>query len=222
MNIKNDPPGVCISHGPFLGHHCPTCDSNRTFNAVKVLLDRINNEAGTSVQVSTEEYDVLMAAGKVMFNRHQKPGPLGDWINDPYVGDKLIAVMGKPISAMTFSGRTSAADPKSSQKPREHNVDCMCEGCMPALGKPDPIINCTFHCFKASGKWYATERGIITKEVFGIFDCEARRNMILRVNGGKYPGLNGTGSEFVFVVVPDDDVSYSFPLMLKPDMGLDA
>lgn len=76
--------------------------------------------------------------------------------------------------------------------------------------------NATFHSFKESGKWYATGRGYLSSEVFKVFDRDQRRDQIIKDNDGKYPGLSSTGSEFVFVVIGDENVEHGYPLMLKP------
>jgi hypothetical protein len=79
-----------------------------------------------------------------------------------------------------------------------------------------PRDNATFHAFRASGKWYASGRGHLPKEVFAVFERTERRLAIITANGGKFPGLNGPGEEFVFIVVADEDVDYGYPLMLAP------
>lgn len=76
--------------------------------------------------------------------------------------------------------------------------------------------NATFHSFKPSGKWYATGRGVLTKDVFEKFDRSERRRCIVATNGDKYPGLSGPGSEFIFVVIADETVDFGYPLMLFP------
>lgn len=76
--------------------------------------------------------------------------------------------------------------------------------------------NATFHSFKPSGKWYATGRGVLSPEVFKVFDRGERRAEITKANQGKYPGLSGEGREFVFVVVADEDIPFGYPLMLLP------
>ena len=77
-------------------------------------------------------------------------------------------------------------------------------------------FNATFHSFKSSGKWYASERGVLPEDVFGVFSIDERRDAILKGNDGLYPGLNGAGREFMFVVIPDEDCPFGYPLMLKP------
>ena len=53
--------------------------------------------------------------------------------------------------------------------------------------------NATFHSFKQSGKWYATDRGLLTADVFAVFETSKRRARIVAANGGRYPGLNSAG-----------------------------
>lgn len=83
--------------------------------------------------------------------------------------------------------------------------------------KPD---NATFMAFKPSGKWYTMERGVLSEDTFGkAYSPPERREKLLASNGGKYPGLSSTGSEFFLVVIPDEEVSFGFPLMLHPRNG---
>jgi hypothetical protein len=75
----------------------------------------------------------------------------------------------------------------------------------------------TFLSFKESGKWYASGRAHLTPDFFRYFG-EDRRGFILgSMPDGNYPGLSGPGSEFVWVIVPDDDHENGFPLMLRPE-----
>lgn len=76
--------------------------------------------------------------------------------------------------------------------------------------------NATFHSFKPSGKWYASGRGHLLKDVFECFTAVDQWKRILRANGGAYPGLKSIGAEFVCVVIPDEDVEFGYPLMLRP------
>lgn len=78
------------------------------------------------------------------------------------------------------------------------------------------IQNAMFYSFKQSGKWYASDKDYLSPEVFAVFNRQARRNMIVDDNGGAYPGLSGPGSEFIYVVIPDEDCEHGFPLMLNP------
>ena len=72
--------------------------------------------------------------------------------------------------------------------------------------------NATFHSFKASGKWYATGRGVLPPEVFQVFELPARRDLVLLSNGDCYPGLSGKGKTFIWVIIPDEDHPNGFPL----------
>jgi len=77
--------------------------------------------------------------------------------------------------------------------------------------------NATFHAFKASGKWYTSERGTLTPDCYGQpFTPIERRKRLIDANGGKYPGLSSAGAGFVLVIIPDESVDYGFPLMLSP------
>lgn len=78
-----------------------------------------------------------------------------------------------------------------------------------------PKSNAKFLAFKPSGKWYATGDGWLSLEVFKVWSTQERRNQIVKDNGGKYPGLNGPGEHFVFVVLPSDDIEHGYPLMLN-------
>jgi hypothetical protein len=79
------------------------------------------------------------------------------------------------------------------------------------------MTNATFHTFKASGKWYTSERGTLTPDCYGEpFTPIERRKRIIQANGGKCPGLSHIGSEFVLVIIPDESVDFGFPLMLPP------
>ena len=81
--------------------------------------------------------------------------------------------------------------------------------------------NAKFYYFKASGKFYTSDRGVMP-DVFGgegsrpAFTNEARREAILRANQNKMPGLSTTGSNFRVVVIIDDSVDFGYPLCLEP------
>lgn len=89
-----------------------------------------------------------------------------------------------------------------------------------------PGANATFHYFKDTDKWYASERGVMPEEAFkpflghGAFEYKPpqvmTRERILRANGDKYPGLSTTGSNFRCVVIMDDDAEFGWPVMLEP------
>lgn len=80
--------------------------------------------------------------------------------------------------------------------------------------------NATFHAFKPSGKWYTTDRGILSENCYGVaFTPAERRAKVLEVNGGNYPGLSSPGERFVLVVIPDETVEFGFPLLLPPVVG---
>lgn len=82
----------------------------------------------------------------------------------------------------------------------------------------DPY-NATFYCFKPTGKYYTHERGFLRPSVFEVFGLASRRAQIVEVNEGCYPGLITRGEEFTFVVIPDPDCTYGFPLMLPVVIG---
>lgn len=77
------------------------------------------------------------------------------------------------------------------------------------------IENATFHLFKPSGKWGYSGRGHLSAEVFHIFTHFAQRQQILRDNGGKMPGINGTGDGYHIVVIGDEDLAHGFPLHIN-------
>jgi len=77
--------------------------------------------------------------------------------------------------------------------------------------------NCTFHCFKASGKWYTSEEGLIDESVFGSFGTN-RLDRLLDLNGGTWPGLSTEGKEFFRIALPHEDLNYGFPQMYLPDV----
>lgn len=78
--------------------------------------------------------------------------------------------------------------------------------------------NATFYCFKGwsmGRKWYATDRGILAKEVFDG-QVEDKLAKILKDNAGKWPGLSGTGESYFRFVVADEAVDHGWPLMFDP------
>lgn len=80
--------------------------------------------------------------------------------------------------------------------------------------------NATFHCWKASGKWYATGRGHFPEAAFqfqGQFESGGRLAAILSHNQGRWPGLNSAGTELIRVVIADERVDYGWPLIFKPE-----
>jgi hypothetical protein len=77
--------------------------------------------------------------------------------------------------------------------------------------------NAIFHCFKTSGKWYAGDYGNLSKETFEVFSNRERREELLKSNNGNFPGIGGRGEEFIFVVIPNEEVEFGFPLMLFPE-----
>lgn len=77
--------------------------------------------------------------------------------------------------------------------------------------------NCTFYTFKPSGKYYTDARGVLSPETFEIFDAEKWRAKVLADNGGAYPGLDGAGDTFIWVVMPDADHPNGYPMMKHPD-----
>lgn len=89
------------------------------------------------------------------------------------------------------------------------------------------MTNAKFYYFKASGKFYTSDRGVMPN-IFGGPDGDAetnanavwgnteRREAILRANQNKMPGLSTTGSSFRVVVIIDDAVDFGYPLCLEP------
>lgn len=78
--------------------------------------------------------------------------------------------------------------------------------------------NATFYCFKGwslSRKYYASERGLLSKAVFDVHSAEERLAQILKDNDG-WPGLNGTGESYFRFVVADKEVDHGWPLMFDP------
>ena len=87
---------------------------------------------------------------------------------------------------------------------------------------PVPPKNAMFYYFKASGKFYTSDRGVMPN-IFGgegsqnpVWGNEERREAILRANQNKMPGLSTTGSNFRVVVIIDDAVDFGYPLCLEP------
>lgn len=78
--------------------------------------------------------------------------------------------------------------------------------------------NCEFHCFKESGKWYASARGVLTKEVYEVFGGAERKAQIIKDNGGTWPGLSSEGEEFFCIAINDD--AFGYPLMFHPKKEL--
>lgn len=75
--------------------------------------------------------------------------------------------------------------------------------------------NATFYIFRETGKYYTEGRGTLPEDAFGpTLNHYERREPILAANGGKMPGLSSSGEGYVIMVVPDEDVSYGWPLML--------
>lgn len=75
-------------------------------------------------------------------------------------------------------------------------------------------MNATFHSFKKSGKWYASGRGIWPPAMNKTFGNRERRELIASANNNAFPGISSKGSEFILVVIPDDDTPDSWPIML--------
>lgn len=76
-------------------------------------------------------------------------------------------------------------------------------------------MNAEFLCFKKSGKWYTSDRGLVTEALYQVFETSERRAQILADNDGLFPGLSTRGGDFTWVVIPDEDAP-GYPLMLKP------
>lgn len=79
--------------------------------------------------------------------------------------------------------------------------------------------NATFYCFKGwnlSRKYYTTGRGLLSKDVFGVHTTEERLALILKENGGTWPGLSGPGESYFRFVVADEAVDHGWPLMFDP------
>lgn len=78
--------------------------------------------------------------------------------------------------------------------------------------------DCTFHYFKASGKWYATGRGLVPRGADGDPYHLVDHTSIRLANEGCMPGLGASnGHEFVVVILPDGDVDqrHCVPVMLN-------
>lgn len=87
---------------------------------------------------------------------------------------------------------------------------------------PVPANNAKFYYFKASGKFYTSDRGVMPN-IFGgegsqtpAWGNEDRRAAIMRANQNKMPGLSTTGSNFRVVVIIDEAVDFGYPLCLEP------
>lgn len=76
--------------------------------------------------------------------------------------------------------------------------------------------NCTFHCFKESGKWYTSDRGYLPESAFNIYEHDAKLREILKHNDGKWPGLSTDGEEFIRILINDEDTEYGYPQMFLP------
>lgn len=77
--------------------------------------------------------------------------------------------------------------------------------------------NCSFHCFKASGKWYTSEEGFIDESVFGSFGKD-RLSTVLELNGDRWPGLSTEGKDLFRIALPHERLDYGFPQMYLPDV----
>jgi hypothetical protein len=76
--------------------------------------------------------------------------------------------------------------------------------------------NCTFHYFKIGGKWYTSARGLFPPSLPDTYNPVTRQS-IMAANGGGMPGLSTTGSNFIVIVIPDEDCDdqQAFPRLLK-------
>lgn len=81
------------------------------------------------------------------------------------------------------------------------------------------MTNAKFYYFKASGKFYTSDRGVMPN-IFGgpdaVWGNTERREAILRANQNKMPGLSTTGSSFRIVVIIDEAGDFDYPLCLEP------
>ena len=77
--------------------------------------------------------------------------------------------------------------------------------------------NCSFHCFKDSGKWYTSKEGFIDESLFASFGRN-RLNRVLELNGGCWPGLSTEGKEFIRIAIPSKELEYGYPQMYLPDV----
>jgi hypothetical protein len=78
--------------------------------------------------------------------------------------------------------------------------------------------NANFISFKTSGKYYTQGRGYVPPLAFNpIFCMEERRDVIVKANNGKMPGLNSPAKDLTVVAVIDDDVDYGWNLLLYPN-----
>ena len=73
--------------------------------------------------------------------------------------------------------------------------------------------NCEFHCFKESGKWYASARGFISREAFSMHGLK-RKAQIIKDNYGKWPGLSTEGDGLYCIYDPDEDLDFGYPGLL--------
>jgi len=87
-------------------------------------------------------------------------------------------------------------------------------------------MNCEFHCFKPSGKWYTSARGILTKKVYDVFTAEERKAQIVKDNDGKWPGLSTEGEGFICIAINDENTNddFGYPMMFpaKKDLHTNA
>ena len=73
--------------------------------------------------------------------------------------------------------------------------------------------NARFLMFKPSGKWKYEGRGILPHDFSKYDDFRA---LIIASNGGLCPGMSTDGSDYIIIVIPDEDHPTGWPLMLKP------
>ena len=79
--------------------------------------------------------------------------------------------------------------------------------------------NATFYSFKGwtpSYKWGYSGRGYLSPEVFRVHTMNGRREILLRDNDGKWPGMSTSADEYYLVVIGDEGNVHGWPLMFPP------
>ena len=150
------------------------------------------NESGPSFYVSED--------GKYLINGQRERG-----VFDVYAGwDKSPCIL--------IASPTTIADAKQAA---QYHFDLL-QQAFPATvttAYVAPVIDCDYHYFKTSGKWYASGEGRFPKGNLWKID----RNMIVAENGSM-PGLSSRAEEFTIVVVPRGNCQsqYACPIMIQP------
>ncbi|QIG72730.1 hypothetical protein EVB97_172 [Rhizobium phage RHph_Y65] len=79
-------------------------------------------------------------------------------------------------------------------------------------GQSVSVDKAKFTFYKESGKYYTEGEGIAP--LYSHYDNS--REALMKLNGGKMPGLSGPGNDFYLVIYPLNDESDIVPRLLKP------